>query len=182
LSVQLAPDPIVATLRLLPAPQCEPPFDDEISCRPTSLPGQLALPARQLGFADPPPNYAAFGDQLDDEDQPKATARSALPDPRLWAARFAQAMAEVLAANRPARQLIRWTSWPLYERMESMVGSVNGAPGAARPVLRSLRVSEPADGVAEACAVLRIGGRFRALALRFEGLDGRWQCTAAEVC
>jgi hypothetical protein len=40
-----------------------------------------------------------------------------------------------------------------------------------------VHVSEPADGVAEACAVVDTGPRRRAIALRLEGLDGRWRCT-----
>jgi hypothetical protein len=42
-------------------------------------------------------------------------------------------------------------------------------------------VSEPADGVAEVCALVRRGARSTAVALRMEGMDGRWQCTAIEL-
>ena len=50
-----------------------------------------------------------------------------------------------------------------------------------RPLVRSVHVSEPADGVAEACAVVDTGPRRRAVALRLEGMDGRWQCTALQL-
>lgn len=164
----------------VPVPSCQPPFDDELAGHPASaLPGQLLLavtavrPGPSLGApaATPPAD-------TDDEDGPAPTPRTELPPPGPWAARFARAFAEVLAASRPARQLIRWASWPVYEELETVVGTLGGG---ARPVLVSVRVSEPADSVAEACAVVRIGGRCRALALRFEGLDGRWQCTAARI-
>jgi hypothetical protein len=50
---------------------------------------------------------------------------------------------------------------------------------APRPErVRSVHVSEPADGVAELSVVLVGAGRPRALALRLEGWDGRWICTA----
>ena len=45
----------------------------------------------------------------------------------------------------------------------------------------NLHVTEPADGVAEVAAVLRIENRFRALALRLEGLDGRWRCVRLQI-
>jgi hypothetical protein len=48
-------------------------------------------------------------------------------------------------------------------------------------VVRSVRVSEPHDGVAEVCAVVQQGPRCRAIALRLEGIDGRWQCTALQI-
>lgn len=53
--------------------------------------------------------------------------------------------------------------------------------GAGMPRLCSVRVSEPADGVAEVSAVVRHGARTRAVALRLEGMDGRWQCTVLSV-
>jgi hypothetical protein len=47
--------------------------------------------------------------------------------------------------------------------------------------LRSIRVCEPADGVAEVSAVVQIGPRFRAMAARLEGLDGRWRCVRLQL-
>jgi hypothetical protein len=45
----------------------------------------------------------------------------------------------------------------------------------------SLHISEPRDGVAEVCAVVDTGVRKRAIALRLEGIDGQWRCTALQV-
>jgi hypothetical protein len=42
-------------------------------------------------------------------------------------------------------------------------------------------VCTPTDGVAEASAVIQVGRRCRALAMRLEGLDGQWRCTALEI-
>lgn len=50
-----------------------------------------------------------------------------------------------------------------------------------RAVVRSVHVSEPADGVAEVCATVQRGLRATTMALRIEGVDGRWQCTALEA-
>lgn len=167
----------------IPVPPCEPPFDDELpDGLLAKLPGQLLLemvvPRRRFIVVDPEKSAEPAASPATDEDEPRPTPRDALPQPGPWAARFARAFAEVLAANRPARQLVRWATWPVYEQLETVVGLFADGP---RPVLLSVRVSEPADSVAEACAVVRVGPRCRALALRFEGLDGRWQCTAAQL-
>jgi hypothetical protein len=44
-----------------------------------------------------------------------------------------------------------------------------------------VRVCEPADGVAEAAAVVHGPQRTRAVALRLEGMDGRWRVTAFQA-
>ncbi len=120
---------------------------------------------------------------------PRHTGRLDLPDPRPWAHRFAQAVVEVLSGDRPHAQLSRWVSVTVQRAVEAAVDGlveVTGAPGlrrpgtgrAGRPQVRSVHVSEPADGVAEVCATVRHGRRVRALAFRLEGVDGRWCCTA----
>ena len=70
----------------------------------------------------------------------------------------------------------------LRHRPQAMVaGRRRRAPGAHddRAVVRRVRVCEPADGIVEACAVVVSHGRVRALALRLEGLDGRWLVTGS---
>ena len=79
-------------------------------------------------------------------------------------------------------QLVRWTTTSVYDDLAALVvgpAAVRGA--AARGVVRSIHVSEPVDGVAEVAALVRRGARSTAVALRLEGLDGRWQCTALEL-
>jgi hypothetical protein len=44
-----------------------------------------------------------------------------------------------------------------------------------------VHVTSPFDGVAEVAATVRRGPRVTAVALRLEGLDGRWQCTALHL-
>jgi hypothetical protein len=43
--------------------------------------------------------------------------------------------------------------------------------------VRSLHVQERPEGVAEVCATVRRGPRMAAIALRLEGIGGRWCCT-----
>ena len=53
---------------------------------------------------------------------------------------------------------------------------------AALPHLVSVRVCQPADGVAEVSVAYRRAERVRALAFRIQGVDGRWRMTALELC
>jgi hypothetical protein len=171
-------------LRLLRAPVIDPPYDDELPPGPPMIDGSLALAFPPTGEPVPlrlvPP--AAFDDGFD----PQPTSRADLPDPLPWTRRLTQAIAEILAGARPAAQLARYTTLDVLEHLERSTGrltcSANSAGNgvrtvAMRPVVASVHVSEPADGVAEVCAVVDTGPRRRALALRLEGQDGRWRCT-----
>lgn len=106
---------------------------------------------------------------------------------RAWASRLACAVVEVLAGERPAAQLLRWTTQEVYDmvaRQARQLSRGNEAGGAAsriKPTVRLVRVCEPADGVVEACAVVGKGERFSAVALRLEHLQGGWRCTALEM-
>lgn len=111
------------------------------------------------------------------------TERSLLPDPRLPTERLAQAIVEVLAGARPAAQLAGLTSFEVLRFLTRGAGRLGARPGGPpqRPVIGSVRITEPSPGVIEASAVIHIGVRVRALALRLEGIDGRWRCTAIHL-
>ena len=187
-------------LRRLPMPCCEPPYDDELGpaagwpaqrSAAHGVQGTLALafvlPSGLPAVPEPPPGLRLVADDTSvdsaDEFGPRPTGRAALPAPRTWAGRVVQAIVEVLAGVRPATQLVRWTTEDVYEQISSRVLGAHGcdADGPLRGVVRSLHVSEPADGVAEVCALVRRGARSTAVALRLEGMDGRWKCTAIEL-
>lgn len=112
------------------------------------------------------------------------TRRSLLDDPHPFIAKMAQAIVEVVSGARPAPQLIRHTTPPVYAVLARR-GLVSGRRRANGPrrsaVVRRIRLCEPADGVVEACAVVVAQGRVRALALRVEGLDGRWLVTQLTI-
>ncbi|MGZ4610901.1 MAG: Rv3235 family protein [Actinomycetes bacterium] len=137
------------------------------------------------GAADAAGTSAAEEEDADDADDfgPRPTGRASLPEPRSWAGRVVQAIVEVLAGVRPASQLVRWTTAEVYDEISSRVVSSHGAtePVPPRGVVSSVHVTEPADGVAEVCALVRRGARSTAVAIRLEGMDGRWQCTALEL-
>jgi len=195
------------TLRRLPAPDCEPPYDDELAT-PTAgggwssaaaiasgaVQGTLALafvlptgvpavPVAPVGLRlVPAAPKADAQDRLDEvEFGPQPTSRSALPEPHGWAARLVQALIEVLAGDRPVGQLVRWTSTEVYDEVSALTLPRGSGGRTSRGIVRSVHVSEPVDGVAEVAALVRRGRRTNAIALRLEGLDGRWQCTALEL-
>jgi hypothetical protein len=125
-----------------------------------------------------------FGARDDEEFGRQPTRSSLLPDPAPFVGRLAQAVIEVVSGQRPAPQLIRHTAPTIYAVIarQAMVAGRRRTPGAQRhAVVRRVRVCEPADGVVEACAVVVSHGRVRALALRLEGLDGRWLVTALTI-
>jgi hypothetical protein len=183
-------------LRLLPAPPTDPPYDDELGGAALVVDGALALafpaavPVVPLRLAPP------AGEEEEDD---RATPRALLPDPGALAHRFAQAVVEILAGDRPASQLTRHATLDVLDQLErtarhralraaellrTPVRGAGPSPAgavAARPRVTSVHLSEPIDGVAEACAVISAGPRHRALAFRLEGLDGRWQCTALRM-
>jgi hypothetical protein len=92
---------------------------------------------------------------------------------------------EVTTGLRPTSQLLRWTS----DEVQSMLArrAILGRRAAQqgrrprRSVVRSTHVCIPRDGVAEVSAVVDDGRRVRAVALRLEGLDGRWRVTALQL-
>lgn len=110
-----------------------------------------------------------------------------------WAARFAQAAVEIVGGDRPASQLVRWTTGAVHadiERRAQTVARAGGhSPGQSRvqpvrPKVVAVRASFVAEWVVEAAVRVRYGERSRALAARFErshAPDGdRWICTALE--
>ena len=77
-------------------------------------------------------------------------------------------------------QLQRDTSFELFTELErGLTGRIR--PTGVRPSrrdVRSVHVQEHEHGVAEVCATVRRDGRVTALAMRLEGVDGGWRCTA----
>jgi hypothetical protein len=168
-----------ARTTLRAAPPLEPPYEDE-----TPAPARVSAPelrivptpgwAAQLPFDQHRRALRRAGQRGGDEAPP--AARAELADPRLHASRLLRAILEVLGRQRPLPQLLPWTSDAVYEELTAWLyrTASRRTPLAA---LRSVRVSEPGDGVAEVTAVIVQAERARAVALRLEGIDGRWCCT-----
>ncbi|GAB3442845.1 hypothetical protein GCM10027570_10370 [Streptomonospora sediminis] len=92
--------------------------------------------------------------------------------------RFAQILAEVLAGERPARQVRPLLSRRAYELLARRAGAY---ACAQRPRVRNARLSAPAADIAELSAVVECGARCRALALRVAYVQHAWLCTHIET-
>lgn len=197
-------------IRLLPAPESEPPYDDEgppdggdapghetaSSCGvqgtlalsfslPSGVPARPQAPA-ELRLVRSRPDGATSPDGPAD-DSPDTPPDPVCADPavRPWAYKFVQAVVEVLAGARPATQLLQWTSPEVYDRVRRRAGVPGGWPPGAgtpgRPRVHSVRLCQPRRNVTEVSAVVRAGGRARAVALRLESAGRHWRCTALEL-
>jgi transposase InsO family protein len=167
-----------ARLRYLPLPDTEPPVEHgDLREQPGTCVGQGVL---------------ALLTEQDDEDEflfgPQPTPSRELPDPTRWGRQVTQLIVEVQAGQRPAAQLVRWTSEHVYRQIREHGRTLStgrdrtrtGRGLVERPVVGGVRVSEPDDGVAEVAAVVHRRHRVQAVALRMEGRDGRWVVTVLE--
>lgn len=112
---------------------------------------------------------------------PPVISGDTLPDPHVWTAHIAQAIVDTLFGTRPARHLARWTDPAVFSSILSATSVHPPTPGAPRPAVRGIRISMPVAGVAEASVLLQIGSRYRAAAMRLEGVGNRWVCTVFEL-
>lgn len=167
-------------LRHLPVPDTEPPL--EVVPEPDP-PWRRARRRPPVGVQQVLTLVVGGEAAAEDTDfGPLPTATSDLPDAERWARQMVQVIAEVLSSQRPATQLLRWTVPDVYDEVRGRTTALN-RPGVTyrRPRVGSVRVCEPADGVAEVAAVVHGPQRTRAVALRMEGMDGRWRVTAFEA-
>ena len=167
----------VRRLRSLPVPLTEPAAGGHRALPEPITQGALALSFGGVDncLADDP----EFGRQ--------PTSSRALPDPAATCAAVVQAVVEVLGGSRPVSQLVRWTTHEVHAALSrrtalaARMRQSGAVPSSRAAVVRGVRVCVPADGVAEASAVVIEADRVRAVAIRLEGLDGRWRATALEV-
>jgi len=154
-----------------PAPRREPPFDDEREClvgpsaHDRHLPFDLARTRPHAWHPQPP-------------------RPSGMPEPSTWARRLLVGMIEAANGRRPLQQLSAFFSPSVHRGVgaEFERSAVAGVPHwMHHAVVRTVRVTEPADGVVELCAVLDAGVRARAVAMRVEQWRGHWRCTRLQL-
>jgi hypothetical protein len=135
----------------------------------------LDLRGSQPGLPDTP--------ELETRHQPRVECVSDA-EVRSWAARLAQAVVETLGGQRPASQLVRWTTRDVHRDLERRAQVVRRAAGSAprsvRPQVRSVHVCRPSTEVAEVSVHVRHGQRSRAVAMRLERRGERWICTVLQ--
>ena len=105
-----------------------------------------------------------------------------LPDARAWTGRIALALIEVLAGRRPAAQMSKHVNQEVLGRLtrRHRLAVRRGGTSLRTKVLR-VRVCQVSDVVIEAAIVCHINGRPSPIAMRAEGVDGRWQVTVLEL-
>lgn len=172
----LTPLPV---LRRRPVPESEPyPAVRVLEVEPAapSADTQATL-SLQVGMGGVAMGGTGFRDL-----EPLPTPDAGLPEPGPWAAQFVRAAVEIGAGARSPAQLVRWCSPSVHAMLCRRAALAARLPRPASPVrpavVRSVRVCRPRDGACEASAVVLDRGRVRAVAVRMESLDGRWQVTA----
>ncbi len=116
---------------------------------------------------------------------PQRTPSTALPEPEPFLRNITRGVLEVLAGVREVDQLARWLTEDPYRKLvtrSNLAARARNARGvpARRPVhaILSVHHSTPADGVVESVVIVKGPARTRAVALRLEGMDGRWRATS----
>ncbi|ROR73749.1 Rv3235 family protein [Bogoriella caseilytica] len=107
-----------------------------------------------------------------------------LPDPAPWAGTLVRNTVEVLQGLRPAGQLMRWLTPPLYDRVAHQAAPPERRPRHRLPrraTVRRVRVCEVSPGVVEAAVILHDGAHLRAAAVRLEARRTRWCVTALQI-
>ena len=166
-----------APLMLRPAPVLEPePYEPVV--RPAATGAGVAvqqeLPLHRTGRRPWP--VRTDGDEV-------PTPVEQLPPPEELAHRLVQAAVDVLRGLRPASQVLRWTTPEVYSqlRQRARVECTDPQTSGRRPVVRSVRTSRCGAAGVEVAAVVLDGRRARAVAVRLDGVDGRWRMTALQI-
>ncbi len=120
-----------------------------------------------------------------DDFAPQRTSAARLPRADVFTRNIVRGVFEVLAGVREVEQLARWTSEEVYRSLvvrASLAKRARSARGVPAPrdvhEIRNVHLSSPADGVIEATVTAAARARTRAVAVRLEGIDGRWRVTA----
>ena len=116
---------------------------------------------------------STFGEDLEPDEIPIPTSRDDLPDLHSWTMKFIVSVIEVWGGRRQPAQLIRWCHRVIYLELLSKAGTTKEIGR-----IKSIHQSEPFDGICESTVVIKFGDRYRSAVIRFEGVDGRWLCTA----
>lgn len=136
-------------------------------------PPVIELPAQKAKLYLVP---STFGEIYDEDDLPQPTSASELPELHQWTMKFAVSVLEIWAGRRQPAQLNSWCHRVIYKELVRKSGSLKEIGR-----IRSIYQSEPLDGICESTITVRFGDRLRAMAVRFEGVDGRWLCTALSL-
>lgn len=116
---------------------------------------------------------STFGEEYDAEFAPEPTSAADLPEIIDLVFQFIHNVVEIWAGRRSASQVQAMCHHPIFAELHRNSGHQKDVGR-----IRRIKVTQPLDGICEATVMIRYGDRLRAVAIRFEGLDGRWLCTA----
>ena len=136
-------------------------------------PKAISLPAKKSRLYLVP---SVFDDEFDPDFAPEPTSALDLPDLNEWCGNFARNVLEVYAGRRAPAQLIKQFHHRIFCELIRKSGSEKEIGR-----IRKLHITEPLDGICEGTVTVRFADRLRALVFRFEGIDGRWLCTALQL-
>jgi hypothetical protein len=170
--------PVAApAMQLRPAPALEPPYDDEMPDGPEGMDPLTA----QLPFesdTEPVDPEIARLRRISAHAAAASAARQQLPDASAHAERVIRAIVEVINRQRSVQQLIPYLTPHIYSQVGQLQRYVRreaGAVKAPQAALRKVIVGQPTASSAEITAVIAMGRRIHAAAIRMEVISGRWQ-------
>jgi hypothetical protein len=173
MTAAITAEALVRLPNVRPAPRREPPFDDELQPPQLRVAGPLD---RRLPFDE----RRAFALHV----APVPALPQALPDPVGWGRRLLVGIIETAGGRRPLQQLgallnhrVAYGLGQDFERAALM----NTPHWTHAATVRTVHACVPAEGVAEVSATVQAGRRVRAIAMRLEAQDGRWQCTKLQL-
>ena len=119
---------------------------------------------------------STFGEEFDAEFAPQPTSAIELPKIEPLIQKFIHNAVEIWSGRRSPQQLQQLCHYTVFGELQRKAGSIKELGR-----VRKTRITEPLDGVCEATVTIRFGDRLRVVAIRFEGLDGRWLCTCLRL-
>lgn len=119
---------------------------------------------------------STFGEEFDAQFAPEPTSAQDLPDIKKIIPRFIHTVIEIWAGRRPASQVQTLCHHTIFSQLQRKSGNLKIVGR-----VRKIHCTTPLDGIVEATVTIRFGERLRVVAIRFEGLDHRWLCTALDL-
>ena len=116
---------------------------------------------------------STFGEEYDAEFAPEPTSAADLPDITQLTQLFIYNVVEIWAGKRSVTQLQSLCHHRVFSELQRRAGKQREIGR-----IRKIRVTQPLDGISESTVTIRYGDRLRVAAIRFEGQDKRWLCTA----
>ena len=116
---------------------------------------------------------STFGEEFDAEFAPEPTSAADLPDINEVVLKFIHNVVEIWAGRRSASQVQAMCHHLIFAELQRKAGQQKLVGR-----IRKIKVTQPLDGISESTVTVRYEDRLRVVAIRFEGLDGRWLCTA----